>query len=160
MKYAIAISIAFLVSSGLAFGAACVSSVAPQPAARSYIDDPLLGKGWALVRDCAHPETPGRLVAVPRNLPGAVYPENVTAAVSEAPIVQIRAGEQITLLKDSETLHLRLQAVAMERASRGQRIRVRLAVGKTMLAGVVVGPGQVALETLPEISGQKGWRIP
>ena len=81
-------------------------------------------------------------------------------SVSDASIVQVRAGEQITLLKDSETLHLRLQAVAMERASRGQRIRVRLAVGKTMLVGVVVGPGEVALETVPEVSSQRGWRIP
>jgi Chaperone for flagella basal body P-ring formation len=160
MKHAIAFSILLLVSSGLAFGATCASSVASPPVAGTYIDDPLLGKGWVLVRDCAHPEIPGQLVAVPRNLPGVVYPENVTVSVSDASIVQVRAGEQITLLKDSETLHLRLQAVAMERASRGQRIRVRLAVGKTMLVGVVVGPGEVALETVPEVSSQRGWRIP
>jgi Chaperone for flagella basal body P-ring formation len=158
MRYAIAFSILLLASSRLVFSAVCVAGAPPQPAAASYIDDPLLGKGWSLVRDCAHPETPGRLVPVPRNAPGTA--KNVTETVAKTPIVQIRAGESVTLLKDSETLHLRLQAVAMERASRGQLIRVRLTVGKTMLAGVVVGPGEVALESVPEASGERGWRIP
>lgn len=160
MKYAIAIATLSLLSSAFAFGATCTAGVTPPSNAGTYIDDPLLRKGWALVRDCAHPETPGRLVSVPRNVAVAASPEKVTASVTEAALVQIHAGDAITLLKDSETLHLRLQAVAMERASRGQRIRVRLTAGKTMLAGVVVGPGLVALEAAPEASDQRGWRIP
>jgi len=111
-----------------------------------YLDDSLLPKRWAILRDDAHPEAPRTLVpAGPQSAlvkrPGGIK----TQAAGQRSVVH--AGDRLTLLDDSATLHLQLAAVAIENAMQGETLRVRLVQGGAILSGVVLSPHRVKLFT-------------
>ena len=113
-----------------------------------YLDDSILPKRWAVMQDDTHPEAPRTLVPVDsaisvtrthgeNNLPNSDGSKNV-----------IHAGDVLTLLDDSPTLHLQLAAVAIESAAQGGRLRVRLVKGGAILSGIALSPHRVRLQSI------------
>lgn len=109
-----------------------------------YVEDAALGRTWALLKDRDHPERPGRLVPVARPPRQDGDPEYISGAVTKPEPMLIRAGDPLTLVEETETLHLSLQGVALDGGTRGALVRVRLARGGAVLPGTVLGPGRVA----------------
>ncbi|HVJ07580.1 MAG TPA: flagella basal body P-ring formation protein FlgA [Acidisarcina sp.] len=111
------------------------------------IEDPALGKSWGLLKDCAHPGGPGRLVALAPPTAGAAKAGqgNATVAVAKREPVEIHAGETIALVEETSVVHLALQAIALESGAKGTRIKVRLVGGGSVLTAAVLGPGQAGL---------------
>ena len=111
-----------------------------------YLDDSLLPKRWAILRDDAHPEAPRTLV--PTGSPSAAIKnsgkiKSPTAGQQNV----VHAGDRLTVLDDSATLHLQLAAVAVENAMQGETLRVRLVQGNAILSGIVLSPHRVKLLT-------------
>lgn len=120
------------------------------------IFDPCLGFHWQLRVNPLDPDGPRRMVLLnpgnahphqetgvvpravlrPASLPGASFSApsmRAEAHNSEGeesaplpPVMVIRTGDRITLEQDSEFVHARFEAVALEPAVAGQRLRVRL----------------------------------
>lgn len=113
-----------------------------------YLDDSLLPKRWAILQDDTHPEAPRTLVpvgssAAAKTQSGGIKPQSASSRENV-----VHAGDRLTLLEDSPTLHLQLAAVAIENAIQGGRLRVRLVQGGTILSGVVLSPHRVKLLTV------------
>lgn len=131
--------------------------------------DPCLGTHWQLLADPVHPEGPRRLVLLEpvgsrrsgRGDDVATARLGTVANVNApprgegdlpnlAPPLAIRAGDRVTVDQETPLLHARLQAVALESAGVGQRMRVRLGAGTipqsslsaTVIAVLVTGTGQ------------------
>jgi hypothetical protein len=92
--------------------------------------DVVLGKGWDLVEDCAHPERPARLIAsasadatdmgrVGRTIGQA---EPVAAALS--PLL-VRAGDSVKLWQQTENVRIEMVGVVEQSARMGQHVVVR-----------------------------------
>jgi hypothetical protein len=115
------------------------------------IVDPCLGSRWQLHVDSSHPGWPGRLVLLDsaaghsgdaagqsayRSYAMADGIHRAGASGNDFPNLTlplaIRVGEQITVEQDSEVLHARFQAIALESARVGQGMRVRLSAGTTV----------------------------
>lgn len=124
---------------------AIVSTVPPELAAAAVqreIDDPGSHLRWLLVEDPSHPGGPGRMVAMGA---GAGSASRRAAAVAKAKPV-VRSGDVVQVEEHSAVVDASLQAVALNSAALGERIRVRLLVGGRVIAAVVLGPGRAALQ--------------
>lgn len=131
--------------------------------------DPCLGTHWQLRSDPMHPEGPRRLILLdpsgtrsrePQNhaVSSQLKPSEAGQELLEggddvpnlAPPLAIRTGDRVTVDQQTPLLHARLQAVALESAGVGQRVRVRLGAGAisqsslsaTVIAVLVTGAGQ------------------
>jgi hypothetical protein len=126
---------------------------------REFID-PCLGSRWQLQIDPAHPDRPGRLILISSGdvrqsargdesasemfrLDETVNPswESRSHIPNLTLPVAIRAGEHLIVEQDSRILRARFQAIALESARVGQRMRVRLSAGATMpvsMTGAVI----------------------
>ena len=111
-----------------------------------YLDDSLLPKRWAILRDDAHPEAPRTLVPAGSSSAAVKSHGGIRMPVAGRQNV-VHAGDQLILLDDSATLHLQLAAVAIENAMEGETLRVRLVQGGAILSGVVLSPHRVKLLT-------------
>ena len=77
-------------------------------------------------------------------------PASSPAQFSEALPIAIRAGDRVTLEQDTPILRARFQAIALQSAAVGQRMRVRLGAGTHsghgldggVVAALVTGPGE------------------
>jgi len=98
------------------------------------IVDPCLGTRWRLIANAEHPERPGRLVLVDRGLDRVAPPGQNTPA-ARAPAWAIRSGDRLTVAQETAILRARFQAVALESAEAGQRLRVRLIGGADTRTG-------------------------
>jgi hypothetical protein len=110
-----------------------------------YLDDSLLPKRWAIVRDDEHPEAPRTLVPVASPLAAVKHPGAMKPATAHPQQNVVHAGDRLTLLDDSATLHLQLAAVAIENAVEGEQLRVRLVQGGAILSAVVLSPHRVRM---------------
>lgn len=130
--------------------------------------DPCLGTHWQLRADPVHPEGPRRLILLDplgtrRRGPedqtvsarlkpqaGQEFKEGEGETPNLTPPLVIRAGDRVIVDQQTPLLHARLQAVALESAGVGQRVRVRLGAGAisqsslsaTVVAVLVTGAGQ------------------
>ncbi len=102
---------------------------------RREIADPCLGLHWRLIVDPTHPGRPGRLVLLDQNdtVAGSkvdgthmLAPDSFTFDLAS---ILIRAGEHVVVDQDTGVVRARLNAIALESAAPGQRLRVRLIVG-------------------------------
>lgn len=104
--------------------------------------DPCLGLHWQWMADPSHPEWPYHLVLVDKTAaPAAHGPVSLgalslpqAASALQSPV--IRAGELITVLQQTGTLTARLQALALDSASAGHALRVRLTVSSERSYGM------------------------
>jgi hypothetical protein len=115
-----------------------------------YLDDAILPRRWAILQDDTHPEAPHTLVPA-----GTSTEVTRSQGANELPNTSgqqkvVHAGDLLTLYDDSPTLHLQLAAVAIESATLGGKLRVRLVQGGTILSGVVLSPRRVKLQSSAE----------
>jgi hypothetical protein len=130
-----------LISSGTA-----ALAVRPEQAGDELIreiDDPHSGARWLLYRDQAHPAGPGRLVQARTGQIPASHLDHGRAGLRPQP--SIHAGDRVVLEEDSPVVSARLQAVALNMADKGSRVRVRLQIGGRVVEAIAEAPGRVSL---------------
>jgi hypothetical protein len=91
------------------------------------IVDPATGSEWVLLRDGAHPGGPGRL-ELSAGAPGGVRMS------APKPVCVVQSGDRIRVEEHTGAVDLSLEAVALNRALEGGRLRVRLAMGGAIVA--------------------------
>jgi hypothetical protein len=145
-------------------------TVRAQGELRREFFDPCLGSRWHLVTNPEHPEWPGRLVlveagglGVDRSIaehafhateaPTTVLRSGEIPVDSGIPAIVIRAGERVTVDQQTQVLHARFQAIALESAIAGQRMRVRLGAGTHSARGL----DGVVIPVLATAPGQARW---
>jgi len=116
---------------------------------RTELIDPCVGAHWLLLRDPVHPGWPGRLMLVDAGKTGKSTHESKAAV----PVV-IRVGEFVTVQQNTELLHARFEAVALDAGRVGERIRVQLRA-KTAVAPGFAGSVIAVVATGP---GETSWR--
>lgn len=116
--------------------------------------DPVLGKRWAMIVSCDHPEQPA--IAFPVNTTDTL---NVFQQVDRASTVNIqraivvRAGDVVRLWRQENLLRIEVGGVSEESGSLGKTIRVRLMrnnIGDEstpeQLLGIIRGPSNVEMQ--------------
>ncbi len=133
------------------------------------IDDAGTHLHWILIRDDARPGGPGRLVqasqvaesAAQRStsemLTGSLARGEKLASVADSPglkvnAVVIRAGDRLLVTEHSPTVEAQIEAVALEPATAGTALRVRMKSGGVVWA-VALGAGSARLAPAGE-----GWQ--
>ena len=106
------------------------------------IDDPNTGTRWAVVRDAAQPGGPGRLIKAEQDGRRA---SAHGAEASQPPV--IRVGEHLVAEEHTSRVEATLEAVALESATAGSSLAVRLKMGGRVLRAVAVAPGRVLLNS-------------
>ncbi len=109
------------------------------------IEDPSTGDLWLLVRDLSRPAGPGRLVLARQrmNTPdGAAEP----SIARERPVIRI--GDALVVEEHTAAVDARLEAVALESATKNAHFRARLKIGGKVVRVVAVSPGHA--EFAPE----------
>lgn len=110
------------------------------------LDDPHTGLRWLLYRDLSNPGGPGRLVqAIEQRPAGHATSANatLTADAPERPVIHL--GDRVILEESTPVVEARLEAVALDPAPSGSRLRVRLRIGGLTVPAVALGPGRVGL---------------
>ncbi len=115
--------------------------------------DAVLGKGWELVEDCAHPERPARLVAAV-----SVVEAGPAGIVRGLPVTVIRpllvrAGDVVRLWQQTNTVRIEMSGVAEQSAANGEHVAIRVTrpaddAGLTVqrIDGTVRGAGEVEMQ--------------
>lgn len=116
----------------------------PEPASEIVreIDDPSTGTRWLLYRNIANPGGPGRLILVGVVRPASLHRGATFAAAG--PVVH--TGDRVVVEESTPILDARLAATALNPASSGGPVRVRLELGGQIVAATAIAPGRVALE--------------
>jgi hypothetical protein len=131
---------------GISFTALCISlgwtlwlltfgTIVVQGQVHRELIDPCLGLHWQRVINPVHPEWPERLIPMGEVLVDPIRSQRVAATgdarVPDArPAFVIHVGEHIAVEQQTAVMYAKLQAVALESGTVGQRLRVRLNVGK------------------------------
>jgi hypothetical protein len=115
--------------------------------------DPILGKSWAMIASCGHPEWPAR--ALPTTVtsqgraPGAV---ELLLAKSAKAVPVVRAGDVVRVWRQESLLRIEVAGVSEENGDLGQTIRVRLLRRNNddqsvqeQFSGIVRGPSNVEI---------------
>ncbi len=137
-------------ASAFAQGAGCSSEGRRVVATRW---DAVLGKGWELVEDCAHPERPARLVAAASAVEaGAVGGLRGQPIAAVRPLL-VRVGEVVRLWQQTATVRIELKGIAEQSAASGEHVVVRIArqtedagLAVQRIDGTVRGAGDVEME--------------
>lgn len=113
--------------------------------------DAVLGRGWELRQDCAHPEWPARLIA--EAAPGSVSMGRPATAVAAAQPLLVRAGDSVRLWEQDAMVRIEMRGVAEQSARAGERVVVQVTrqtddAGLTveLIGGIVRGAGDVEME--------------
>jgi Chaperone for flagella basal body P-ring formation len=121
---------------GLIFISVCSLGVEAQQS--RVIDDAALHTRWILMPDPEHPAGLGhwiRIEALPPEVRAKVTAQN-------RPAVLIHTGDVVTVVHQSETMKLQLEAKALENAAEGGRLHVRLKTG-AVVEVIAVAAGRV-----------------
>jgi Chaperone for flagella basal body P-ring formation len=105
---------------------------------------------WRVERDCAHPERPPVLVAVPWTSPevrerSGPSMEKGAEKAATRPSPAVRNGMRVTVVGASENAALHLAGTSLGTARTGEEVAVRIAVSGAVRSGVVRGPGLIEL---------------
>jgi len=109
------------------------------------IDDPHTGDRWLLVRNGRFPGGPGRLVlaADHRNATGASG--SVAGQPDEAQLIPvIHTGDRLIVEEHTAIVDAVLEARALNSATAGAQLNVRLTIGGNVLRVMALGPGRAA----------------
>jgi hypothetical protein len=116
--------------------------------------DPVLGRRWALIARCSHPNWP--IFALPANGVGSIAaPRELARSLGEdiktTPIV--RAGDIVRLWRQEHLLRIEVAGVSEESGGLGKTVRVRLLRRNTddqsmpaQFSGIVRGPSDVEMQ--------------
>jgi len=108
---------------------AVAASVSAHGEIRREIADPCLRSRWLLIVDPAHPGWPGRLVLKASSQ--GFRDDGARPATATGPLA-IRAGDQVSVDQSSPILRAQFQAVALQSATVGEVLKVRLMAGRKM----------------------------
>jgi hypothetical protein len=112
------------------------------------IDDPHTGDRWLLVRDSQLPGGPGRLVRVAgcreRCGDGTAQLTGQPGEAALPPV--IHTGDQLVIEEHTERVDALLVARALNPATSGNVLDVRLAIGGKVVRVVALGPGRAVLQ--------------
>jgi hypothetical protein len=111
------------------------------------IDDPSTGDRWVLLRNPSDPAAPARLVQVTKDMP---------TTESLAPALVIHAGDTLIVEDHTALADMRLEAVALSRATAGAEFTARLRIGGRVVHAVAVAPGKAVLSVAA--TGIESWR--
>ena len=115
--------------------------------------DPVLGRKWAMIINCNHPEQPA--VALPVNETDTL---KISQQLDRASITNIktaivvRAGDVVRLWRQENILRIEVAGVSEESGGLGKTIRVRLLRNNTgesvpeQVIGIVRGPSNVEMQ--------------
>ncbi|WP_263359563.1 hypothetical protein [Acidicapsa ligni] len=98
--------------------------------------DPCLGLHWHVVVNQENHSGPDRIIltdtadAQEKKIARHAAAKNILKAVAISPQIIIHVGDQIIVDQESELLHARLPAMALESGPLGARLRARLSAGK------------------------------
>ncbi len=111
------------------------------------IDDPHTGDHWLLMRNGHFPGGPGRLVLATahRNVIGRVSEDVASQHNEEKLIPVIHAGDRLIVEEHTAVVDAVLQARALNPATVGASLDVRLTIGGSVVRVVALGPGRAAL---------------
>jgi hypothetical protein len=110
------------------------------------IDDPHTGDRWLLMRDGRFPGGPGRLVLAEahRNVTGASG--RAAGQPDEAQLIPvIHTGDRLIVEEHTAIVDAVLEARALNPATAGAQLEVRLTIGGNVLRVMALGPGRAAL---------------
>jgi len=117
------------------------------------IEDPSTGDLWLLVRDPSRPAGPGRLVLARQQMktPRAISsgPAQPLSAVVR-PL--IHTGDALTVEEHTGVVDARLEAVALEPAVKGARLKARLKIGGKVVRVVALSPGHASFAPEGEVA--------
>jgi hypothetical protein len=115
--------------------------------------DSVLGKRWAIISNCSHPEWPE--FALPLTEKGPARPPQETAGSSREDaktLFIVHAGDIVQLWKQESRLRIEVSGISEESGSLGKTVRVRLLHRKPddqspgHLLGIVRGPFNVEIQ--------------
>jgi hypothetical protein len=114
------------------------------------MDDRNTNLRWLLVKDEQHPSGPGRLVPMQGSSQGSAAAASEAAGSQRmgfAPVrLLIREGDRVVVEEHARAFDARLEAVALESAFAGSRVKVRLKLGGKTVDAVAKGPGLVEMD--------------
>ena len=105
------------------------------------IKDPHSGAWWRLYANAENPAGPGRLVMAGREERGSSF-----AAQRKTNAPAIHAGEKVTVEEHSSAIEAYLEGTALESASIGSPLQVRLRMGGKVVRAVVTASGRVEVQ--------------
>ena len=113
--------------------------------------DQILGKRWAIVVRCGHPEWPE--VALQTSVTGSMIVAPMKSSLGESAPPVVRAGDIVRLWKQESSLRIEVAGVSEESGALGQTIRVRLLRRNTedqsipeQFFGIIRGPSDVEMK--------------
>ena len=121
----------------------------------SAFDDRSTNLRWLLVEDEDHVSGPGRLLPIQTSRQGSETAGG-EAARSKWPGVAlvrflIKAGQQVVVEEHTRALDARFEAVALESALAGSKVKVRLKLGGKTVDAVAEASGLVVIATGEEV---------
>ena len=124
-------------------GGADRSVAAGESSVYASVRDDATGIHWVLLRGGEDSGGPGRWVRT-ENGAGPVAGKAPRRERHAAPAV-IHAGDKVIVEDHTAVAELRLQAVALEPAAAGARLRIRLTAGGRSVAAIALGAGRAQL---------------
>jgi hypothetical protein len=110
--------------------------------------DPALGKRWAMIVSCDHPDWPAFAFPLEIGSPLKAPPRISAQEIPGTPVVH--AGDVVRLWRYDRLLLIEVTGISEENGSLGKKIRVRLVQRDSgvpqQLLGVVRGPSNVEIE--------------
>jgi hypothetical protein len=110
--------------------------------------DPALGKRWAMIVSCDHPEWPAFALPLESSNPLKTSQGMCTQEIPSTPVVH--AGDVVQLWRYDRLLHIEVTGISEESGNLDQKIRVRLVQRDSgapqQLLGLVRGPSNVEIE--------------
>jgi hypothetical protein len=114
------------------------------------IDDPGTGRRWLRVLQFDRPEAPALLLQMPEKqscskVSVADVERRPPTSHQNLPLPVIRPGDSVILSENSRVSDAQLEAIALERATAGEALTVRLKLGGHLLRAVATAPGRATL---------------
>ncbi len=129
------------------------ASLNPNSEVLRQIEDPSTGDLWLLLRDANRPGGPGRLVLIRQRsnaeraaFGGLAQP----SSAGERPV--IRTGDSLLVEEHTAVVDTRLEAVALESAAKGARLKARLKIGGKVVRVVAISSGRAGFAPESEVA--------
>lgn len=156
MRTPLVIVFAFALAVLPARAAACASGWR----ADHYVYDATLHRDWAVLVNCAHPASPARMrLTAHKGASIVVSPDARRDQTPRDPVqaLCVKAGDALEVSNPANSVvSMRLSGTAMQSASLGQTIRVRLNPEGAFVHAIVRGPHRVELAA----ANSRVWRQP
>jgi ribosomal protein L35AE/L33A len=129
--------------------------------ARREITDPCLGFHWQLIVDPSRAGSPGRLVLLDQEDQSHSSPasrrssEVIRSEAKTQPL--ILAGARVVVHQETGVVRARLNAIALDSAGLGQRLRVRLILAPALTRNAELTSAGMVLSTLATGTGAVLW---